>query len=282
MIASAFIKRHPETAYFILTFLISWGGLLVVIGGPEGISGPTERFESLLPIVILALLAGPCLAGILLTGLFDGRKGLRELRSQLLKWRLGARWYAIAILAAPLLFAALLRGLSLLSPEFVPGIFAAEDKASHLIRGLMTGLMAGVFEELGWTGFATPRLRKRYGVLATGLIVGLLWAVWHLLPAFWLGFASGTVSGALSIVSYLLDPFLFLVASRVLIVWVYDRTGESLLAAIIMHASLTASSRIFMPLEIAGAPLILFDITWAAVVWVIIAVLAQRNRFRVE
>jgi len=280
----AFIKRHSVWTYFALTFAISWGGVLLVIGGPGGITGTSGQFDTLLPFVILTLLAGPSTAGILLTGLFDGRTGLREFRSRLLKWRFGIRWYAVALLFAPLLFAALLLVLSLLSSEFLLGIFTAGDKTSHLMMGLMTGLMAGIFEEIGWTGFATPRLRKRYGILATGLIVGFLWAVWHLLPAFWLGFASGTISGALSLVSYLLDPFLFLVASRVLIVWVYDRTGGSLLAGMLMHVSLTASSRIFMPLVIAGAPLIIFDVTWAAVVWIIVAAVAKadKNRFMKE
>ncbi len=231
-------------------------------------------------MMILAVLAGPSIAGILLTGLFDGRTGLREFRSRLLKWRFGVRWYAVALLFAPFLFVVLLLVLSLLSPEFLPGIFAAGDKTSHLMMGLMTGLMAGIFEEIGWTGFATPRLRKRYGILATGLIVGIVWAAWHLLPAFWLGFASGNISGAISFFSYLIDPFLFLVASRVLIVWVYDRTGGSLFAGMLMHVSLTASTRIFMPLVIAGAQLIIFDVTWAAVVWAILAVLVMSNRFR--
>jgi membrane protease YdiL (CAAX protease family) len=279
MIISAFIKRHRVPTYFILTFLISWGALLLAVGGPVGVVSINEQFETMLPTMILAMLAGPSTAGILLTGLFDGRRGLREFQSQLLKGRIGARWYAVALLFAPLLFAALLLVLSLFSPEFLPGVFTAENKTSHLMMGLITGLMAGIFEEIGWTGFAAPRLRKRHGILATGLIVGLLWAVWHLLPAFWLGFASGTISGALSFVSYLLDPFLFLVASRVLIVWVYDRTGGSLLAGMLMHTSFTASSRIFMPLVIAGAPLIIFDVTWAAVVWVIVAVLVMSNRF---
>ena len=75
----AFIRRHPVLTYYALTFAISWGGLLLVIGGPGGIPGTPEQFETLLPFVILALLAGPSVAGILLTGLVSGRAGLREL-----------------------------------------------------------------------------------------------------------------------------------------------------------------------------------------------------------
>ncbi|UCG92778.1 MAG: CPBP family intramembrane metalloprotease [candidate division WOR-3 bacterium] len=276
-VIKAFIQRNPVLAYFILTVAISWGGVLLVIGGPSGILGIKEQFETLLPIVILVLLAGPSVAGVLLTGLVDGRAGLNKFRLRLFRWRVGARWYAVALLTTPLLMMAIYLALSHLSLEFLPGIFTADDKVSHLLMGLATGLMAGIFEELGWTGFAIPRLRQRYSVLTTGLIVGFLWAIWHILPALWLGFASGTINGTLSLISYLLDPFLFLVAFRMLMVWVYDRTG-SLLVGMLMHVSLTGSARIFAPLGIVGVPLLIFDITWAAVMWAVVAVVALVNR----
>jgi len=170
----AFIERHSVTTYFALTFVISWGGILIVVG-PGGIPGTREEFERLLPVVILAMLAGPSVAGILLTGLVHGRTAFRELLSQLLKWQVSARWYAFALLTAPLLFTAIPLALSLLFPEFLPGIFTTDDKASLLLLGIAAGLGAGIFEELGWTGFDIPRLRLRYGVLPTGLIVGVLW-----------------------------------------------------------------------------------------------------------
>ena len=137
---------------------------------------------------------------------------------------------------------AILLALSLLSPEFLPGIFTTDDKASLLLFGIVAGLMVGIFEELGWTGFAIPRLRLRYGVLTTGLIVGFLWGAWHFLVNFW---ASGSPSGALSAGPLAARRLVFSVgilpAYRVLMVWVYDRTG-SLLVAMLMHASLTAST----------------------------------------
>ncbi len=268
-----FMKRHPVPSYFTLAFAISWGGLLLAIGGPGAVFRIDERFEMLLPLMILTLLAGPSISGVLLTGIFYGKTGLRDFLSRLLRWRVGARWYAVALLTAPLLFLAILLPLSQSSSVFLPGLFTAGDKASHLIMGLATGLAAGFFEELGWTGFAIPRLRQRYSVLATGLIMGLLWAVWHLLPGFWIGFASGSINGVLPLASYILDPFLFLMAFRVLIVWVYDRTG-SLLIGMLMHLSLTASSRILIPLGVVGGTLLTFDLIWAAVTWLIVAVVA--------
>jgi len=278
MTIKAFIKSYPVLTYFALTFAISWGGILLVIGGPGGIVSTNRQFDKLLPDVILAILAGPSVSGILMSALAYGSVGLREFQSRLRRWRVGIRWYTVALLTAPLQMMAIYLMLSLLSPKFLPGIFASDDKVSHLLMGLVTGLMAGIFEELGWTGFAIPRLRQRYSVLNTGLIVGFLWAFWHILPALWLGFASGTVSGMLSMISYLTDPFLFLVAFRVLMVWVYERTGASLLVAMLMHVSLTSSARIFTPLGIVGVPLMLFGITWAAVMWGVVAVVVIANR----
>ena len=272
---TAFIKRHPVLSYFALTFVISWGGVLLVIGGPGGIPSTQEQFEALFPVALVAMLAGPSVSGILLTGLFHGRAGLRDFLSRLLRWRVGFRWYAAALLTAPFLMMAIFLALSLCSPEFLPGIFAAKDKVSHMLFGIVVGLMAGFIEELGWTGFAIPELRRRYGILTTGLIVGLLWAAWHLLVAFW---ASGNVSGALSLTSYMLDPLLFLTVFRVLMVWVYDRTGSLLVGGMLMHLSLTASARIISPLAIVGVPLLTFDFVWFAIVWVVAIAVAVANR----
>jgi membrane protease YdiL (CAAX protease family) len=179
----AFIQRRPALTYFALTFVISWGGILIVVG-PGGISGNPEQVEMLSPFVHLAMLAGPSVAGILLTGLVYQRAGFRELLARLLRWRVGARWYAVALLTVPLLVTATLFALLPTSPVFLPGILASDDKVSVLLVGSAVGLVVGFFEELGWTGFAVPTLRGRYGVVTTGLIVGLLWGAWHFLVFF--------------------------------------------------------------------------------------------------
>lgn len=269
----AFLAAYPASLYFALTFAISWGGMLVVVG-PAGFPVTRDQADVLLPAVVLALLAGPSVAGTLLTGVVRGMAGLRQTLARLLTWRLGARWYAAACLTAPVVTLALLLGLSLRSREFLPALVVADDPVSVLRFGMVVAIAAGVFEELGWTAFATPALRQRFGVVATGLLVGLPWAAWHVLPAWWL---SGVVSGPLALLSYLLDPFLFLVGFRVLMVWVYDRT-QSLLLAMLMHTSLTASARILGAPAIAGAPLLTFDLAWAAVVWAIVAAVVVADR----
>jgi hypothetical protein len=108
---TAFIKRHAVPTYHALAFAISWGGIIIVVG-PGGVTGTTKPPDVLLPFVYLAMLAGPSVASLLLTGLVDGTAGFRELVSRLLKWRVGARWYAAALLTAPLLMTDTLRAVA--------------------------------------------------------------------------------------------------------------------------------------------------------------------------
>lgn len=275
----AFIKRHPVLTYFVLTFAISWGGLFLGSGGPSGFPRTKEQFERMLPLFIPVVLAGPSLAGILLTALMYGKLGFREILSRLFKWRVGARCYAVALLIGPLVLTVELLALSLFSPGFLPGIFLSEDKASLLFMGSVAGLVVGFFEEIGWTGFATPRLRLRYGVFTTGLIVGVLWGAWHIfLNVVWV---SGAYSGGLSPALFLTargfgDLVGLLPAFRVLMVWVYDRTG-SLLVAMLMHASLTASTMIVEPPGISGVSLLIYDLVSAVAMWGVVAAVAVAN-----
>lgn len=219
-----FVAKHPALVYFALTFTISWGGALVAIGGSGGMKGTTPTSDPRFVYALIAMLVGPSATGILLTGLIDGRVSLGTLFSRLLAWRVNARWYAIALLTAPVMMTATLLALSSTSPAFLPGIVSAQDKGSLVLVSLAVGLSAGLFEELGWTGFAIPTLRRRYGVLATGLIVGIWWSAWHLLPNIW---SSRAASAGLPISVYMVGTTLaifvgYLTAFRVLMVWVYD------------------------------------------------------------
>ncbi len=270
----SFVKRHSVLTYFILTFVISWGGLLLVIGGPNQIAVVTPKFNELLPIVILAILAGPSISGILLT-ILVGRKSFREFKLNLTR-KVNLKWYLFVLLGALLAVGAVYFLLSLFSSKFTPGIITADGKIPHLIMGIMTGVAAGFFEEIGWTGFAIPRLLKKNSVLRTGLIVGIIWAVWHILPGLWLGYASGTITNTISLISYVFDPFCFLVIYRILMVWVYKQT-ESLPVAMVMHGALTAGARIFTPMGIVGIPLLIFDIVWASLLVVVTFTLVERQ-----
>ena len=271
----AFVKSHPLLSFYALAFAITWGGLIIVVGGPSEVLGSPELLGARFAFVMLAWLAGPSVASILMTGLVYGREGLRDLLTRVTRWRVGARWYAVALLTAPLLSMAVLLALSLASPEYLPTILTTTDKGALLLQGIVGTLVGGIFEELGWTGFATPTLlkRMRYGVLATGLIVGVLWGVAHL-PLYYWG-ASGDLSGSLLLVVVAANILAWFPPYRVLMVWVYDRT-ESLLLAILMHASLTGSLVILGSLA-PGWPLFAFLLVFGAVLWVVVGTIALAN-----
>src|SRR5215217_3644544 len=275
----ASVKSHPLLSYFALTFAISWGGFVLAVG-PGGIPATKEQFTTIPLGAILAVLVGPSVSGILLTGLVHRRAGFRDLFIRMRRWRVGARWYAVALLTAPLVFTAVLMPLSLISPVFRLGIFASDAKVSFVLMNIVVALVVGILEELGWTGFAVPTLlRLRYSVLSTGLIVGVLWGAWHLLGNdIW---ASVATSGGFPLALFVALTGLSLLvggllAFRVLMVWVYERTG-SLLLAILMHASWAASTFILNPPAgpgaMSGASLLTYDLVSAAALWVVVAVL---------
>ncbi len=269
----AFIQKHPVLSFYSVVFLISWGGFFLAVG-------PTTSMEVVnIPLIaVVSLAAGPIVAGLLMTALVYGRAGFREFRSRLFKWRVPARWYAIALVPAPLLLGSILLALSsLVSPDFLPGIITAKDKITFLLFNITIALVAGLFEEIGWTGFAVPTLRRHYGVFATGIIAGVFWGAWHFLGNV---AAAETVSGTLSVPVFLSLILLGLlagssVAFRVLMVWVYDRTG-SLLVAILMHMSYTAAVRILNPVN-EGVPLIIYGFTSDIAWWIVVAMVAVAN-----
>ena len=261
------LKKHPLLAYYFLTFAISWGGFLLAVG-PGSFASTEWQAEGAFLSAVIVMLAGPSIAGLLLTGLVDGRAGYRELFARLRIWRVGLRWYAIAILPAPFIAAAVLFVLSLPLP-----LLTDADKTAVFLGGLGAGVTT-ILEEIGWTGFVVPRLRRRHSMPMTGLIVGVLWGLWHFLQQI---FVSGTYAGAMPGLAFLMlsasAAITSLTAYRVLMVWVYDRTG-SLLVTTVMHGLLTAST-IFWFVPIATGEIFLASV-WlvAAAMWLMVLAVA--------
>lgn len=265
------IKSSPLIIYFILAFAISWGAIFVSVG-PDGFPVTEEQ----LPVLIIAMLFGPSLAGIISAGLTSGKQGIRGLFSSLLRWRVNLRWYAIALMTAPLSTLVVLLVLSLFSSNFPTAFSTSEDRISLVIMWIVSGLFVGFFEELGWTGFAVPRMRNKYGILTTGLIVGLLWGAWHFL----VNLEADTFSGALPLALLIARLFTWLPAYRILMVWVYDRT-ESQFIVTLMHVSLVATTGILDPV-IEGPNLLIFLLAKAAVFWIFVAVFLSAGKRKAQ
>ena len=269
--------------YVTLVFALTLGpwGLALITASPGASPGTGDELTPLAdpdPLMVLAWLVGtasPALAGILVIALAYGRVGLRDLRSQLFRWRVGIRWYAVALLTVPLLMTAILGALSLASKAFLPTIITADDNASLLVAGLVGSLVVGLvisfFDELGWTGFATHELRKRHGLLATGLIVGLPWGVMHL--PWYAETASGAVPPALEVAVI----FFYFVPYRMLMVWVYDHT-QSVLMAMLMHLPLIVFLFNLVGPAMEGVPALIFNLVFGATLGVAVAVVTAADR----
>lgn len=272
----SFIKSYPVFIYYILTFAISFGGFLLV--GSSGLfAGTNWETDPSFQIAVLAMLAGPPIASILLTILISGKLGLHELFSHLSRWRVSARWYLDALLIAPFWQVLVLLILSIFSPEFLPAIFKANDKLSPLMLGIIVGIVGGFVEELGWSGFVIPRLLKRYNTLTTGVIVGILWGLWHLLQMIWVGISSyTTVAPTIFLLIYFITSIAALTAFRMLMVRVYEHT-ESLFLAVIMHASYIFSTLFVFAGPIKGVPFLIYSCAFTGTLWITVVYAMKRS-----
>jgi membrane protease YdiL (CAAX protease family) len=227
-----FVERYPVMSYFILVYLISWGAVLLIVQAlaDSAATDPTTRTA----IISLPLLVAPGIAGVTLTALLEGTAGLRVMLSRMTNWRTHFRWYALALLLMPTLVLLILYVLTL-------SVSAAYSPILSLFG--LAGILAGYLEEIGWTGFAVPRLLTRRSPLAVGLIVGLLWGIWH-------GLADYSIRGASLGAFWPITFGLFvlpLTAWRILMTWVYDKTRSGPVAQL-MHFSYTGSLALFVPL----------------------------------
>lgn len=275
----SFVKRHPVLSFVALTFVISWGAILLVVG-TGAVALNAEHVVTLITLGYPAMLAGPTLAGLLLTGLTSGKRGFRDLLSRLMRWRVGIHWYAVALLTAPLTMLAVLLALSFASPVFRPLLFLVKDPFSLLLFSVIVGIWVGFFEEIGWMGFAaTTLLGRGYGVLATGLIVGFLYAAWDLLIVY-LAEVSDPTPGTLPLAIFLAATvFTWQPAYRLLMVWVYQRTNSSLLIAMLMSGILVAAwNSLRNPSTLNQSTIVAFYFVLAAVWCAIAAVVAVANR----
>ena len=277
MSSISIIRRHSVLIYFTLTLLISWG-LVISVVGITGIPGTKQEQKDLLYSVVFTLLAGPIISSLSLIGILYGRSGYHELASRLGQWKAAIHWYVLALLLAPVLGFMTLILLVPVSNAYLPVIITSQDKVGLLLMGLLIGLSAGIFEEIGWTGFAIPELRKKYDVYTTGIIVGIVWGIWHFITAFW---AAGNEQGQF-VFTLFLPMFVFYVAVlpayRMIMVWVYDHT-HSLFKSILMHASLTGNViYLLLPPELTELALTLWYIVFSVPLWLVVVILLKNDR----
>lgn len=217
--------RRGTAPFFLLTFAITWGLQVPGVLAQRGfLPGDPNAY---MPMVGLGIF-GPLIAATILTRREGGGAAVRALYARLLHWRVHPRYYVVAFILPAVLLTGSLFSLNLAGRhgpiEYVPAIGA-----------LAVGVVISAAEEVGWRGYAQPRLQERWGPFASGVLIGVLWYLWHI-PMF-LG-----LGVPLNLVFVMV---LYFAGAGLLLSWVHNGTGGSLLVASLVHlgAHLNNSSR---------------------------------------
>ncbi len=225
------VARHPVIAFVILNYFVTFlfrvplaasTAKVIPVAVPRG-------FQFLGDF-------GPLLAALLLTGLLEGRAGIKSLCCRVVQWRVGAGWYLIALLGTPALF-----GLATILGTFIFGAPAPnlallghweELPGLHpAVTWIFLILTIGLGEEVGWRGFMLPKLQSQFTAFMASVLVGLAWAFWHL-PNFIFDpqFAAWGLS-------FRLGFAFFLICNAIIYTCLYNSTRGSLLIPILFHGT---------------------------------------------
>jgi membrane protease YdiL (CAAX protease family) len=246
--------------FFLAAWTLSTLALLPAILAQHGaIAGPAERFA---PLALFAVLS-PTLAAMLVSRLERGGGGIRAVFRPLRDWRVAPVWYAIAFCIIPLAL--------LLATAVYKGAGGSGDVhwlyPPRTPDRIVAMIMIPISEEIGWRGFALPRLQRRFAPLGASLLMGVGWGLWHIPMYLFAGVHFGWL---------LVQMVLFLVPGSVIYSWVFNRTRGVLPVAILMHVGIHSNNSM-IPLPGNALP---FHIHFAAVLVTAALVLADRKVWR--
>jgi membrane protease YdiL (CAAX protease family) len=225
------LARHPLVFYFLFAYAFSWLTWLPLVLSEDGAGLLSFRSPlGFYATLAIATFVGPFLSAFIMTGMTEGRAGIGRLLRRFVLWRVGLQWYLFALIGIP--------AIMVLSVVVLPGALASFHGLAPLDPLPWLGLFVYNFflggplgEEPGWRGFALPRLQRLHGPLVGTLILGPLWALWHL-PVFWVP--------AWNLPPTIFNIVLFVIAAiafAIVMTWVFNNTQGSLLIAVLVHAS---------------------------------------------
>jgi uncharacterized protein len=229
------LQRYPLTCFYLLAFAITWSIWLPAAMATAGL------LPFHIPIVLdgAAYFVGPPLAAGIVLYANGGWAAVGGLLGRLRDWRVDRGCYIFALLWRPAIYAAgltLLAALGAGSPALDPWYLLLP----RFLLYTLAGLVSYIGEEIGWRGFALPRLQAHMSLLAAGCVTGLLAGIWHL-PAF---FIAGHPQYGTPIL-----PFMaWMVLLGVVVAWLFNRSGGSLLPVVLQHAAINGMGATLPPL----------------------------------
>src|SRR5215212_8949135 len=227
------LARHPLVFFFIFAFAGTWLFELPYVLSEYGVGLLPYSSPVLLWTSPVSVFVGPFLAAFIMTGVTEGRAGVRRFLRRFVLWRVGFRWYVFAFVGVPV--------IALLSVVVTPGVLGSFQGLGVLAPLPLLGIFAyalfpggALGEEPGWRGYALPRLQALHGPLVGSLILGPLWALWHL-PLF---FTPWNVLTTFNLVVFVLAT----TCLAIMYTWVFNNTKGSVLMAILIHATFNWST----------------------------------------
>ena len=207
--------------FMLITFILAWGILALFIFLPAQMTKIFGELTGEHPLFFLAVYA-PAIAAFIIIIYKTGIQGLRRYLTRLLIWRSSSSWYIFLIIGIPLIFI----GGSWLKGNLFTGTFPFSTWSS-LVIALLLAAIKGPVEEFGWRGLALPLLQRKFTPILAGLILGIIWGLWHT-PAFLL---SGTQQSNWSFAPF----FIGCVALSIIVTPLFNRSRGSILLPAFYH-----------------------------------------------
>jgi len=252
-------NRRALVAYFTLAYAFSWG-----IGIPLALSNH-GLIDPVLPVWSHYLIGyGPALSAFIVAATVQGRPALRDLTSRIVRWDVGFFWWAVAL--APVLISVVsarlievFGGTSIGLSDFGNVHFLPPLGPAALLLWMLT---FGIGEEIGWRGFALPRLQKERSAFSATVVLVMLWALWHL-PQFFYVFEPSIAVGWLA----------GLAAGGITFTWLFNSTRGSVLIVAVAHGAFN-----FGTASITATDSVAAVTSSVVMIWAVIVILVFKPR----
>jgi membrane protease YdiL (CAAX protease family) len=248
------LKNYSLSLYFVIAFSLPTVTTIIVAlvaGLPSDIV--VKEMSASAVVVVMAMVHAPTIAAMIVVFRSQSFEGIKALFQQLRHWDFSPHWYLKAILIFPATILAVLLMLSLYSSDFDP-VFTLSILA-------FAALFSPLWEEIGWTGFATPVMLRRWSPLQVALLLGFLHAMWHL-PATIYG--ASVFHGDLFIVNFVVTS-VGIVGLRIVTIWIYMRT-RSLVLGWLTHVGFTGGQLLLVPLSLSSGETVVWNSAFSVAV----------------